>query len=72
MDNMEQELENAIDNINQNIVYWESLARELMKNDPRDWDVEDSYEPGKSIGYKLLECENQIYRCNQAKKELTW
>lgn len=72
LDNMDTELDWAIENINQNIAYWESLAKELMEVHPKHWDELNSYQPGKTIGSKLLECENQIYRCNQTKKELTW
>ena len=71
LDNMDTELEMAIDNINQNIDYWESLAKKLMAIPSKHWDEPNSYE-NTTIGAKLLECENQIYLCNQTKKELAW
>lgn len=58
--------------INQNIAYWENLLAELMDEHPTKWDQPNSYEPGKTLFVKMLECSEQIERCNQTKRELFW
>ena len=61
LDNMENELEMAIENINQSICMIEAQLKELMKRPPTFWDH-----------HAIFKLHEQHHELNNQKKDLCW